>query len=59
MTSIPSSECHGCEFEKPVNNNSEYCGATKCSKVGGGVIVIEKNRYLTLKLTGELDDLRL
>lgn len=53
LTSIynPNS-CTFCEYD----DNATACSRTECSK--NGVIVIEKNRYLTLKMTGELDGIR-
>lgn len=60
ITSVPSTNCLHCEFDK---NHEAACTAMKCHpdcRTGRKPsIVVEKNRYLTLKLTGELDDLRL
>ena len=59
ITSIDSPVCAECEFDAGYEKS---CNATMCSadrRTGRkSSIVIEKNRYLTLKMTGELDGIR-
>lgn len=59
ITSIVSLGCAECEFDAGYEKS---CNAMPCSESPASgrkpSIVIEKNRYLTLKMTGELDGIR-